>query len=128
MSLTPVEVAMCMDALLAAGVPQRIADEFIDLRGLRHRVQTFRIDSVIDDQALALDRSIVDTTRDRMARDLGYHLTSKGLAFFTNEPVEHIQHRMRLTLSVLAPHGWTPTQAAWRTEPIGSPPHAKVQR
>jgi len=107
MSLTPVEVAMCMDALLAAGVPQHVAEEFIDLRGLRHRVQTFRIDSVIDDQALALDRSIVDTTRDRMAHDLGYHLTSKGLALFTNEPPELLRHRMRLSLSVIAPHGWT---------------------
>lgn len=111
MSLTPTQVAMCMDALLAAGVPQQIADEFIDLRGLRDRVQKFCIDSIIEDQALELDRNIVGTTQERMARDLGYRLTSKGLAFFTNEPTEHLRHRMRLSLSVFAPHGWTSPEA-----------------
>jgi hypothetical protein len=133
MSLTPVEVAMCMDALLSAGVPQRIAYEFIDTRGLRDRIQVIRVDSVIDDQDLALDRSIVGTTLDMMARDLGYHLASKGLAFFANEPTEYLRHLMRLSISVVAPHGWSPMQAEWRTEYmgrkiVGSPPPSKVQR
>jgi hypothetical protein len=113
MSLTPVEVAMCMDALLSAGVPQRIANEFIDTRGLRDRIQVIRVDSVMDDQVLALDGGIVGTTRDMMARDLGHHLTSKGLAVFFNEPTEYLRHLMRLSISVVAPHGWSPIQVEW---------------
>lgn len=113
MSLTPTEVAMCLDALLEAGVPQRIADEFIDLRGLRERVQTIRVDSMLDDAVIAMDRGIIKHTEDLMARDLGLHLVSEGLARLDLEAtpfITHLQHRVRLTLSVLAPHGWTKVQ------------------
>jgi hypothetical protein len=113
MSLTPVEVAMCLDALLSAGVPQRIADEFIDLRGFRERVQNVRVDAMIDAAAIEMDRGIIKYTEARMARDLGPHLVSEGLATINLEETPftvYLQHRVRLTLSVLAPHGWSKVQ------------------
>lgn len=111
MSLTPTEVAMCLDALLEAGVPQQIVDEFIDTRGLRDRIQAIRVDAMIDAAAIEMNRGIIKHTEARMARDLGPHLVSEGLATLEETPFTvHLQHRVRLTLSVLAPHGWTKVQ------------------
>jgi len=127
MSLTPVEIAMCMDALLAAGVPQRIADEFIDLRGLRDRVHEFGCRRTIHDVDADAEVGLIDSIRRSMHYDLAKAFVDRGVAR-TRERRINLQTEITLSLQVLAPHGWTPTQAACRTEPIGSPPPAKVQR
>lgn len=126
MSLTPTEVAMCMDALLAAGVPQHIADEFVDFRGLRDRVHELRCRRTIDDFYADAEVGLIDSVKRSMHYDLAKAFVDRGVAR-TRERRINLQTEITLSLQVLAPHGWTPTQA-WRTEPIGSPPPAKVQR
>lgn len=107
--MTPAELAMCKDALEAAGVPQQVIAEFTGPRHCgTHGTQRIGVTSTIPDWATgALPKSVVDVEKHNMYLQLMRHLLENKLADFRESRGRGVT-KYSLELNVVPPAGWTP--------------------
>lgn len=105
MSLTPEEIAMCMDAMLEAGVPQRVVEELVSIRNRLHKIGYVQ---TIDDRFVRAEPGF-RYVRDKMYIELSKKLIEDGVAGISEDLSRfHVDRELRLELTVLTPPGWKP--------------------
>jgi hypothetical protein len=109
MSLTPDEIAMCRDALLEAGVPQRIVAELIDFGGFMGRVRVVRATQALTYQQAISRYQSQEEARVSLWRQLAHELNNNGLVTkTTREEPGLMVVELGLEVSVLTPRGCHP--------------------
>lgn len=107
MSLTAEEIAMCRDALLEAGVPQRVVTEFVEIRD---RIRVVCCERKISNWKLMQNVHVADAIRymkDTMYMELAQELTEAGVwKVIENQTQDTLN--IRIELPVLTPPGWKP--------------------
>ena len=106
MSLTPVEVAMCRDALLEAGVPDKIVEAFV---GLPERVRVIRATYLLPYyQAISADSDLKEDVWARLWGDAANKLNENGFGSKTMISTHNLDAvEYALKLYVLTPPEWT---------------------
>lgn len=116
MSLSPEVVAMCMDAMLAAGIPTSVVDEITTTRDRRLRI--IRATWRLDEKYGPYPDGLVEAERRKLYEKIVWHLLEEGIAS-VRETVERDGSReFTLDITVVTPLGWTPPAKLDDSKPI----------
>lgn len=105
--MTPNEIAMCKDALEAAGVPQWVIAKIVWYERTRSGTQRFGVKSVLPSSTGTLPKATVDREKSNLYRKLVLHLVNNDIADF-RETERYGAIECSLELNVVPPTGWTP--------------------
>jgi len=103
--MKPEEIAMCRDALLEAGVPDKIVSDLIHFAELGDRTQILMLKKTVDDFYAAAETTLIDSIKRSMHFDLAKALVDQGVAEIT-ERRTNLQTEITLSLPVVVPLGW----------------------